>query len=491
MTAAANSAFAFDNTYARELDGFFVPWQGDAATAPRLVRLNAALAEDLCLDAAALNSPEGAAIFAGSQAPDGASPLAMAYAGHQFGGFSPQLGDGRAILLGEVMDKTGARRDIHLKGSGRTPFSRGGDGKATIGPVLREYLIGEAMHAMGVPSTRALAAVLTGDMVLREQGPLPGAVLARVASSHLRVGTFEYFAARRETAKLGQLVDYALRRHYPDLAGAPNPALAQFGAVRDRQAQLIAKWMGLGFVHGVMNTDNMTISGETIDYGPCAFVDAYDPAAVYSSIDHQGRYAYHNQPVIAQWNLARLAEALLAVIDPDSDKAIALVVPELEAFMPDYTAAFNDVMRAKLGLIGAQDADPDLAQGLLDAMAEGGADFTRTFRQLAADLRDGGHRTKALFSEEAAFEAWVPQWHARLEDPAAASEAMDRVNPIYIPRNHLVEEALKAATTDADFGPFEELLSVLNQPFAPRDGAERYALPAPAGFGPYTTYCGT
>ncbi|MDA9020398.1 YdiU family protein [Flavimaricola sp.] len=491
MTAAAISAFAFDNTYARELDGFFVPWQGDAATAPRLVRLNDALAEDLGLDAAALNSPEGAAIFAGSQAPDGASPLAMAYAGHQFGGFSPQLGDGRAILLGEVIDKTGARRDIHLKGSGRTPFSRGGDGKAAIGPVLREYLVGEAMHAMDVPSTRALAAVLTGDMVLREQGPLPGAVLARVASSHLRVGTFEYFAARRETAKLGQLVDYALRRHYPDLAEAPNPALALFGAVRDRQARLIAKWMGLGFVHGVMNTDNMTISGETIDYGPCAFVDAYDPAAVFSSIDHQGRYAYHNQPVIAQWNLARLAEALLAVIDPDSDKAIALVVPELEAFMPAYTAAFNDVMRGKLGLIGAQDADPDLAQGLLDAMAKGAADFTRTFRQLAADLRDGGQRTKALFSDAAAFEAWVPQWHARLVDPVAAAEAMDLVNPIYIPRNHLVEEALEAATTDADFGPFEQLLSVLNQPFTPRDGAERYALPAPAGFGPYTTFCGT
>lgn len=476
-------AFAFDNTYARELDGFFVPWQGDAAKAPSMVRLNHDLAQALGLDAEALDGPEGAAIFSGAEAPEGAEPLAMAYAGHQFGGFSPQLGDGRAVLLGEVIDRDGIRRDIHLKGSGKTPFSRGGDGKAAIGPVLREYLVGEAMHAMGVPSTRALAAVLTGERVVREQGPLPGAVLARVASSHLRVGTFEYFAARREADKLKQLVGYALRRHDPDLERAENPALALFRAVRDRQAALIAQWMGLGFVHGVMNTDNITISGETIDYGPCAFLDVYDPAMVFSSIDQQGRYAYANQPAIAQWNLARLAEALLTQVADDSDAAIALIVPEVEAFMPAYEAAFARVMQAKLGL-----AAPDIAmaQGLLDVMQTGPVDFTQTFRHMSADLRDGGTRTRGMFADPSGLNAWLPGWQAAGPDP----EAMDRVNPIYIPRNHLVEEALQAAT-GGDLAPFEQMLAVLEYPFTPQPGADKYALPAPSGFGPYTTFCGT
>ncbi|SMY07567.1 protein adenylyltransferase SelO [Flavimaricola marinus] len=476
-------AFAFDNTYARDLDGFFVPWQGAPAAAPRMVRLNRPLAEALGLDAEALDGPQGAAIFSGAEAPDGAEPLAMAYAGHQFGGFSPQLGDGRALLLGEVIDRDGARRDIHLKGSGKTPFSRGGDGKAAIGPVMREYLVGEAMHAMGVPSTRALAAVLTGETVLRDQGPLPGAVLARVASSHLRVGTFEYFAARRDDEKLARLVDYALRRHDPDLAGADMPALALFRAVRDRQARLIAQWMGLGFVHGVMNTDNMTISGETIDYGPCAFLDAYDPATVFSSIDRGGRYAYANQPRIAQWNLARLAEALLSQLDKDTDAAIALILPEVEAFMPIFEAAFVEVMQAKLGLAAP---DPGLAQRLLDLMAEARADFTSTFRALAADLRDGGDRAKAQFADPEPLRAWLADWRAAAPDP----DAMDRVNPIYIPRNHLVEAALEAAT-EGDLGPFEALLEVLEDPFEARPGLDKYALPAPSGFGPYTTFCGT
>lgn len=485
----AHTAFRFDNSYARELDGFYVPWEGAAAPAPRLVKLNTALAAELGLDADALATEDGAAILAGSTAPEGASPLAQAYAGHQFGGFSPQLGDGRALLLGEVIDRAGNRRDIHLKGSGKTPFSRGGDGKAAIGPVLREYLVGEAMHALGVPTTRALSAVLTGEMVMRET-MLPGAVLARVASSHLRVGTFEFFAARRETDKLAQLTRYALTRHYPDLAGHETPALALFRAVRDRQARLIARWMGLGFVHGVMNTDNMTISGETIDYGPCAFMDAYRATSVYSSIDRQGRYAYRNQPGIGQWNLARLAEALLPLLADDSDAAIALITPELEAYGPEYEAAWADVFAAKLGLAESSGAAA-LATDLLALMEDAGADFTRTFRFLAADLRDGTDLAGSLFADRSGFEAWRTRWMARIRDPKAAADAMDGVNPLYIPRNHLVEEALQAATQNADFGPFEEMLSVVTRPFEAQTGKDRYALPAPEDFGPYTTFCGT
>ena len=454
------------------------------------MKLNIPLARELNLDPDALDTADGAAILSGATAPEGASPLAQAYAGHQFGGFSPQLGDGRALLLGEVLDRDGNRRDIHLKGSGRTPFSRGGDGKAAIGPVLREYLVGEAMHAMGVPSTRALAAVLTGETVMRDT-MLPGAVLARVASSHLRVGTFEYVAARRDTNKIDRLTRYALARHDPDRAPGDLPALTLFRAVRDRQARLIAQWMGLGFVHGVMNTDNMTISGETIDYGPCAFIDAHDNAAVFSSIDRGGRYAYHNQPGIGQWNLARLAEALLPLLADDPDDAIKLIVPEVEAFGPAYDAAWTDVFRRKLGLTGAEAGDAALASDLLDAMETGGADFTRTFRLLAADLRAGTSSVAGLFSNRTAFEAWLPRWHARLGDPQAAADAMDRVNPLYVPRNHLVEEALEAATKEADFAPFEALLDVVTRPFEPRPGHERFALPAPGDFGPYTTYCGT
>jgi len=487
---SALTAFRFDNSFARELDGFYVAWEGAAAPSPRLVRLNSDLAEELGLDPDALATEEGAAILAGAKAPDGASPLAQAYAGHQFGGFSPQLGDGRALLLGEVIDRNGHRRDIHLKGSGRTPFSRGGDGKAAIGPVLREYLVGEAMHAMGVPTTRALAAVLTGEMVMRET-MLPGAVLARVAASHLRVGTFEYVAARRETDKLAQLTRYALARHDPDLADTDTPALALFRAVRDRQARLIAQWMGLGFVHGVMNTDNMTISGETIDYGPCAFIDAYDEFSVFSSIDRKGRYAYRNQPGIGQWNLARLAEALLPLLAEDADAAIALVTPELEAYGPAYEAAHARVFAAKLGLQGSRPEDVALISDLLSLMEAGGTDFTRTFRFLAADLRDGTDLASSLFADRAGLDAWRSRWQARLGDHRAAADAMDRVNPIYIPRNHLVEEALEAATTQADFAPFEEMLQVITRPFEAQPGKDRFALPAPSGFGPYTTFCGT
>ncbi len=383
--------FAFDNSYARDLEGFYVPWQGDAVPAPRLLRLNRALAEELGLDAAALDTPAGAEILVGKARPQGANPLAMAYAGHQFGGFSPQLGDGRALLIGEVLDPQGRRRDIHLKGSGRTPFSRGGDGKAVLGPVLREYLIGEAMHALGVPTTRALAALTTGEQIVRE-GPKPGAVLARVAASHLRVGTFQFFAARGETDRLRRLADYAIARHYPELADIPNPYLALLERVRDAQAALVARWVSVGFVHGVMNTDNMTISGETIDYGPCAFIDGYDPMAVFSSIDRQGRYAYGNQPTIAQWNLARFAEALLDLVEArDSADAVRQATEAINAFPEIYLHEWQARMRGKLGLQTEQPGDADLVRDLHAAMEGRDVDFTNFFRTLGrgGSRRDG------------------------------------------------------------------------------------------------------
>ncbi len=485
--------FDFDNSYARELDGFYVPWQGAAAPAPAIVKLNETLAHELNLDSAALMSTEGAAILAGAVAPAGATPLAQAYAGHQFGGFSPQLGDGRALLLGEVINKQGKRRDIHLKGSGRTPFSRGGDGKAVLGPVLREYLMGEAMYALGIPTTRALAATTTGETIYRE-GPLPGAVLARVAASHLRVGTFQYIAARGEPEKVQQLADYAIARHYPELADATNPYLEFLRAVRDRQAQLIAQWMSIGFIHGVMNTDNMAISGETIDYGPCAFMDAYDPKTVFSSIDTGGRYAYGNQPAIAQWNLARLAETLLPLIDPNSEEAVRIATDELHLFADQYTGYWLAAMRKKVGLTNAAEDDLALVNNLLDAMAEQQVDFTKFFRRLAKAMMSDCTPVVALFAEKTKIEAWLPQWQQRVaqegRDPATQAAAMDQVNPIYIPRNHQVEAALQAAVA-GDMSKFEQLLTVLEAPFTERRDYGEYAEPAPASFGSYTTYCGT
>ena len=489
------AGFRFDNSYARELEGFYVPWKGAEVPAPRMIRFNRELAMELGIDAEALDSDTGAEIFAGHAAPEGATPLAMAYAGHQFGGFSPQLGDGRALLLGEVIDIHGKRRDIHLKGSGRTPFSRGGDGKAVLGPVLREYIIGEAMHALGVPSTRALAAVTTGEQVMRQDGPEQGAVLARVASSHLRVGTFQFFAARGETERLRQLADYAIARHYPELEGQPDRYLGLLAAVRDRQAALIAKWMHLGFVHGVMNTDNMTISGETIDYGPCAFIDSYDPAMVFSSIDQHGRYAYGNQPKIAQWNLARLAETLLDLINPDdSDDAVRQASEAINGFPESYERAWLAGMRAKLGLEREEPEDIDIATGLLAVLETQGADFTRVFRSLSSAASGDAAATRALFDNAAGFDLWLPLWQARFAREFAAAEdriaAMDRVNPVYIPRNHMVEAAL-ASATKGDLAPFERLVEVLADPFAERPGLEVFALGAPSDFGPYTTYCGT
>ncbi len=490
-----HETFKFDNSYATELEGFYVPWQGAVAPAPAMVKLNVKLATELGLDPKVLDTPEAAALFAGSRLPKTAAPLAQAYAGHQFGGFSPQLGDGRALLIGEVIDQNGARRDIHLKGSGRTPFSRGGDGKAALGPVLREYLIGEAMHALGVPTTRALAAVTTGEEIMRDE-PLPGAVLARVAASHLRVGTFQYFAARGETEKVQQLADYAIRRHFPELVSRDDKYLGLLQAVVDRQVELVAKWVSVGFVHGVMNTDNMTISGETIDYGPCAFIDAYDPAAVFSSIDHQGRYAYGNQPIIAQWNLTRFAETLLRVIDPeDVENAVQHATKIIRDVPKQYQAAWLVEMRIKLGLTKKDPGDLDLVNDLVKAMEGQNVDFTKIFRALAEFAQGDLAPVKALFDNTTALDAWLPRWLARLNrEQGSASKraaAMDAVNPLYIPRNHMVEAALQAAVKDGDFAPFEELSTVLGKPTEPQPGKEKFAEPAPKGTEPYKTFCGT
>lgn len=486
-----------EHSYVRDLDdGFWIRAEGAEVPDPRVLLLNRDLSLRLGLDPDLLRSEEGARFLAGLDAPEGAQPVALAYAGHQFGGFSPRLGDGRALLLGELTDGEGRRRDLHLKGSGATPFSRGGDGKAVLGPVLREYIMGEAMHALGIPTTRALAAVVTGEQVLRQDGPKPGAILARVASSHIRIGTFEYFSARRDNDRVRRLLLYTLERHDPELLEADDPALALLGAVRDRQAMLIAQWMGVGFIHGVMNTDNTAISGETIDYGPCAFMDAYDPGTVFSSIDRHGRYAYGQQPGILQWNLARLAEALLPVMKADSmDQAVARATDEVNAFGPRFLAEWAGVMRAKLGLATADTGDAVLASDLLDLMARDGVDFTRGFRALSGVLRGDPRRARGYFAASGPFDAWLERWEARLEQEGADREAralaMDGVNPVYIPRNHLVEEALAAAEDGLDMGPAEKLLEVLADPFTVRTGLERYTEPAPADFGPYVTFCGT
>lgn len=486
---------AFDNTFAREMEGFYSPWQAEPAPTPELLLLNEDLAGELGLDAAALKSANSAVIFAGNEPPIGATPLSQIYAGHQFGGFSAQLGDGRALLLGEVLDVHGNRRDIQLKGSGRTPFSRGGDGKAALGPVLREYLIGEAMHGLGIPTTRALAAVSTGEPVRRET-ELPGAVLTRVASSHLRVGTFQFFAARGEVEKVQQLADYCIARHYPELASTKNPYLALLEAVRDRQAALIAKWMHVGFIHGVMNTDNMTISGETIDYGPCAFMDAYDAQTVYSSIDTQGRYAYGAQPVMGRWNIARLAETLLPLIADNEEAAIQAATDAVAKFAEIYVGEWLTGVRAKLGLQSASNDDLDLANSLYTIMSEQNADHTNLFRSLSLAAVGDDAPMHAVFQDSAAVNHWLERWRARMADdamaPDARAKAMNAVNPIYVPRNHLVEGALKAAVETGQMTPFKLLLDIVKSPFEPKDGLEAYAQPASAAFGAgYKTFCGT
>jgi serine/tyrosine/threonine adenylyltransferase len=488
VSLAPPPTLALGDRFARELPEMALPWQAGEAPDPRLLVLNEPLARDLGLDPAALRSPEGLRLLLGTAVPAGATPVAQAYAGHQFGGFVPRLGDGRALLLGEVVDAGGRLRDLHLKGSGRTPFARGGDGLAAVGPMLREYVVSEAMHALGVPTTRSLAVVATGRPVRRET-LLPGAVLARIAGSHLRVGSFQYAAATGDVELVRRLADHAISRHHPGAADAERPALALFEAVVAAQASLVARWMLVGFIHGVMNTDNMTISGETIDYGPCAFLDAYDPATVYSSIDAGGRYAYGNQPLVAEWNLARLAEALLPLIADDQEESIALAVEALRGFRPRYEAAWAAGMRAKLGLPEGLDdaATRSLAEDLLELMRAGHVDHTSLFRALGAAARGDTGPARNLFLDLAGFDGWLARWRATGPD----GDAMDRVNPVYIPRNHLVEEALGAAT-DGDLEPLDRLLAAVTAPFDERPGLARYAAPAPGDFGlTYRTFCGT
>jgi serine/tyrosine/threonine adenylyltransferase len=488
--------FPFQNTYAALPANFFARVVPTPVSSPRLIKLNRSLAIHLGLDPDRLASPEGAEILAGKRLPDGADPIAMAYAGHQFGHFVPQLGDGRAILLGELIDADGVRRDIQLKGSGPTPFSRRGDGRAALGPVLREYVVSEAMAALGIPTTRSLAAVMTGESVLRETA-LPGAVLTRVASSHIRVGTFQYFAARGDTDGVRQLADHVIGRHYPHAAKADRPYHALLEGVIARQADLVARWLLVGFIHGVMNTDNTSISGETIDYGPCAFMDHYDPAMVFSSIDELGRYAYANQPRIALWNLTRLAECLLPLFCDDQERAISEAQSALAEFSEKFNAAYQAGLRRKLGLATERDDDQVLAQDLLDLMAKNQADFTLTFRTLsdAALGPENDARVRALFVDPTAYEEWALRWRQRTRDEphdaSARRTAMRAVNPAFIPRNHRVEAVIEAAVARDDFAPFEELLTVLSKPYEDQPAFSDYAEPPQPHQRVLQTFCGT
>jgi len=491
-----NVHFPFQNTYAALPANFFARVAPTPVASPKLIKLNRSLAIHLGLDPDRLDSPEGAEILAGKRIPDGADPIAMAYAGHQFGHFVPQLGDGRAILLGEVIDADGIRRDIQLKGSGPTPYSRRGDGRAALGPVLREYIVSEAMAALGIPTTRSLAAVVTGERVMRETA-LPGAVLTRVASSHIRVGTFQYFAARSDTEGVRRLADHVIERHYPEAANADWPYHALLEGVVARQASLVARWLLVGFIHGVMNTDNTSISGETIDYGPCAFMDHYDPTTVFSSIDEQGRYAYANQPRIALWNLTRLAECLLPLLSDVQDNAIAEAQSVLGDFAQKFDDAYQAGLRSKLGLFTARDGDPALAQDLLDAMAKNQADFTLTFRRLSDAALDpaGDHEVRPLFADPAAYDDWAVRWRQRTsdepQDAAARRTAMRAVNPAFIPRNHRVEAMIEAAMNRDDFAPFEELLTVLSKPYQEQPAFSAYADPPEPHQRVLQTFCGT
>jgi uncharacterized protein YdiU (UPF0061 family) len=477
-----------------DLEGLFVPWEAARVPEPGLVVLNDGLADELGLDPDALRSPRGIAALLGQEVPEGTMTLAQAYAGHQFGSLSPALGDGRALLLGELTHRDGRPRDVHLKGSGATPFSRGGDGRAALGPMLREHLVGEAMHALGIPTTRALAVLTTGQQVVRD-GVLPGAVLVRVASSHLRVGTFWYAALHGGPELVRRVADHAIERHHPAAADAEQPYVALFEAVVEAQAALVARWMLVGFIHGVMNTDNMTISGETIDYGPCAFMDRYDPTTVFSSIDHGGRYAYGNQPRIAHWNLARLGEAMLPLFGEEVEPAVEAANGVLATYADRYEQHWFAGMRAKLGLTRQEPTDRALVEELLELLLAHRADMTSTFRALAAVARSGDdhHPAWARAVDAAAFASWVARWRSRVgaegRAPEEVAAAMDRVNPVHIPRNHLVEEALDAAV-DGDRGPYDALLAAVTSPFTARPGEDRYAEPGPDGV-PYRTFCGT
>ncbi len=489
------SPIAFDNSYAALPADFFREQAPTPVEAPSAIRVNEPLARQLDIDPDWLRSAEGLAVVAGNALPDGAQPIATVYAGHQFGGFNPQLGDGRAVLLGEVLDSRGRRFDIQLKGAGPTPYSRGGDGRSPLGPVLREYLLSEAMHVLGVPTTRALAAAMTGELVYREE-PLPGAVLARVASSHIRVGTFEFFAARGNLDALKTLVDHVIARHYPDCADADNPTEQLLYRIIEAQAALIARWQLLGFIHGVMNTDNMLVCGETVDYGPCAFMDSFDPAQVYSSIDHQGRYAYRNQPAIAHWNLSRLAQALIPLLHEDRDQGLALAQAAIDTFPTRYTEAEARGMATKLGLSELDEEGRELVAEFWSLLEAAGADFTLTFRRLTELALDDlpGDSIESIFTLPDTLLPWVERWRKRLDaepSDSAARRAMTQANPVYIPRNHLVEAAITSATYQGDLAPFHALADILAAPFEFSIDNAQYATPPQPQQIVRQTFCGT
>jgi serine/tyrosine/threonine adenylyltransferase len=485
--------FRFDNSYARLPDRFYARQLPTPVKAPALIKLNETLARQLGLDPATLSAADAAQLFSGNRTAEGAEPLAQAYAGHQFGNFQPQLGDGRAILLGEVFDSAGQRRDIQLKGSGPTPFSRNGDGRAALGPVLREYIVSEAFAALGIPATRALAAVTTGEDVWRDP-PQPGAVFTRVAASHVRVGTFQYFAARGDTEGVKALADYVVERHYPDAANADHRYRALLDAVIVGQARLIAQWLLVGFIHGVMNTDNCSIACETIDFGPCAFMDTYNPGQVFSSIDRGGRYAYAMQPRLVKWNLARFAETLLPLLADNVDAGVEVAQEALAAFSVHFEVAYAAGLRRKLGLLTAEPDDLALGQDLLERMAEQGADFTIVFRGLVA-AASGDNAVRRQFTDPAVFDEWAAKWRARLAseggDPVARTALMRSANPAFIPRNHRIEEVIVAAVTKGDYAPFERLLAVLSRPYDDQSDNAAYADAPKPDEVVQATFCGT
>lgn len=488
-TSADALMINFDNTYTSLAPEFFERQQPTKVSNPHIIVVNDSLADELGLDAKALRSEVGASFLAGNTIAEGSDPIAMAYAGHQFGNWVPQLGDGRALLLGEVIDRYGTRQDIQLKGAGKTPFSRGGDGRNWFGPVLREYLLSEAMAALGVPTTRALAAVSTGDHILRENGPVPGAILTRVARSHIRVGTFQFFAARQNTAAIEQLIQHVIKRHYPQLAEHENPALALLQAVIDAQASLVAHWQSIGFIHGVMNTDNSSISGDTIDYGPCAFMDTYQAAKVFSSIDRGARYAYQNQPRIAQWNLVNLAQCLLPLIHEDKEQSVALAQDTINEFDGFFVTHYLQRMRAKLGLIDEQENDLALASGLLELMEREELDFTLTFRQLAV------RNATDQFAPGGKLHDWHLRWQQRTEQQDGGKDSavslMLSTNPAIIPRNHQVEAMIQAAVEDNQFQPFYDLLQAVSNPYDTALDDGPYAQPPTQDELVTATFCGT
>jgi uncharacterized protein YdiU (UPF0061 family) len=484
----------FDNSYARLPERFFATINPLRSPSPALIQVNDALAIELGLQPEWLKSPAGVDVLSGRAIAMGSEPIAQAYAGHQFGNFVPQLGDGRAILLGEIVDRQGRRRDIQLKGAGRTPFSRGGDGRAALGPVLREYLVSEAMAALNIPTTRALAAVATGEPVIREAA-LPGAMLTRVASSHIRVGTFQYFAARGDVEALRLLADHVIARHYPAAASATDPYRALLDAVIAAQAELVARWLLIGFIHGVMNTDNMSVAGETIDYGPCAFMDAYDPATVFSSIDRMGRYAYGNQPNIAHWNLARFAETLLPLLDEDQDAAVEQAQDALGGFGAMFERAYFAGLRSKVGLSSEEPGDVELINDLLAGMTANEVDFTLFFRNLGMAALGQDEPARALFIDPRDYDRWAIEWRSRLsrdkQDADSRRAAMDRVNPAFIPRNHQVEAMIDAAVQRDDFSLFHRMLGVLSRPFEDQPDASALAQPPQPHERVAATFCGT